>query len=68
MLRPYIREEICTKLTDALYFCSFGVLSQKYKLENDVTQVNSIQHTNSKMLIAKYNKSQQCIVVCCHYI
>ena len=47
---------------------AFGFLSEKYKLENDGTLINFIQLINSKMMIAKYNKSQEYIVVRCRYI
>lgn len=40
---------------------AFGFLSEKYKLENDGTLINSIQLINSKM-IAKYNKSQNTLL------
>lgn len=41
---------------------AFGFLSEKYKLENDGTLINSIQLINSKMMIAKYNKSQNTLL------
>ena len=39
----YIRAKVCAKLTNAHYFCAFGFLSEKYKSENDGTQINSVQ-------------------------